>query len=126
MSELAASYDGVMVVDVDFDVAAAERFRIVADDDSVALALYRITEQVLQNALKHGNAKQARIGVELADGAAVQLTIAADGTSPERGASAGNGTAIINAWLDDVGGQWSLTPSDDGGSRFRATVGSKN
>ena len=126
MSELAASYDGVMAIDIDFDAAAAERFRIVADDDSVALALYRITEQALQNALKHGNAKQARISVELADGAAVQLTIGADGTAPRPGASPGNGTAIINAWLDDVGGQWSLTPSDDGGSRFRATVGSKN
>ena len=126
MSELAASYDGVMAIDIDFDAAAAERFRIVADNDSVALALYRITEQALQNALKHGNAKQARIGVELADRAAVQLTIAADGTAPGPGTSPGNGTAIINAWLDDVGGQWSLTPSDDGGSRFRATVGSKN
>ena len=126
MSELAASYDGVMAIDIDFDAAAAERFRIVADNDSVALALYRITEQALQNALKHGNAKQARIGVELADRAAVQLTIAADGTAPGPGASPGNGTAIINAWLDDVGGQWSLTPSDDGGSHFRATVGSKN
>ena len=92
----------------------------------MALALYRITEQALQNALKHGHAKQARISVELADGAAVQLTIAADGTPPGRGAAPGTGTAIINAWLDDVGGRWSLTPSDEGGSRFRATVGSKN
>ena len=123
MSELAASYDGVMAIDIDFDADAAERFRIVADNDSVALALYRITEQALQNALKHGNAKQARVGVELADGAAVQLTIAADGTPPDRGAAPGNGTAIINAWLDDVGGTWSLDAGGADGSRFRATIG---
>jgi signal transduction histidine kinase len=124
MSELAASYDGVMAVDVDFDVAAAERFRIVADDDRAALALYRITEQVLQNALKHGRATQARVDVQLSSGSTVLLNIAADGAAPAAGAAPGNGTAIINAWLDDVGGQWGLLPADGGGSRFRATLGS--
>ena len=124
MSELAASYDGVMAIDIDFDAAAAERFRIVADDDSVALALYRITEQALQNALKHGHATRVRVDVELSSGSTVLLNIAADGTAPAAGAVPGNGTAIINAWLDDVGGQWGLLPADGGGSRFRATLGS--
>ena len=124
MSELAASYDGVMAIDIDFDAAAAERFRIVADDDSVALALYRITEQALQNALKHGHATRVRVDVELSSGSTVLLNIAADGTAPAAGAVPGNGTAIINAWLDDVGGQWGLLPADGGGSLFRATLGS--
>ena len=124
MSELAASYDGVMAIDIGFDAAAAERFRIVADDDSVALALYRITEQALQNALKHGHATRVRVDVELSSGSTVLLNIAADGTAPAAGAVPGNGTAIINAWLDDVGGQWGLLPADGGGSLFRATLGS--
>jgi adenine deaminase len=97
---------------------------IVTAHDRVALALYRITEQVLQNALKHGQATQARVDVQLSSGSTVLLNIAADGTAPAAGAAPGNGTAIINAWLDDVGGQWGLLPADGGGSRFRATLGS--
>ena len=65
-----------------------------------------------------------RVDVELSSGSTVLLNIAADGTAPAAGAVPGNGTAIINAWLDDVGGQWGLLPADGGGSRFRATLGS--
>lgn len=123
MSELAATYDGVMAVDVDFDPAAAERFRIVGDDDRVALATYRLAEQALQNALKHGRATHARAVLTLTGTAGVKLVVEADGIAPSTQRIPGYGTAIINAWLDDVGGQWSLTPNEGGGSRFSAEIG---
>jgi signal transduction histidine kinase len=125
MSELATSFNGVMAVDVDFDAATAGRFRIVSGDDHVALALYRISEQVLQNAIKHGRATHAQVSVTQSSGAEVLLSIDVDGAPPAKVAP-GNGTAIINAWLDDVGGQWGLLPADGGGARFRATLGSRS
>jgi glucose-6-phosphate-specific signal transduction histidine kinase len=124
LNELAAFYDGVMIVEVEFDPAAAERLRMVTDDDRVALAAYRLAEQALQNALKHGHASWARVVLNLRDRPQLELIVEADGDAPARNRVAGNGTAIINAWLDDVGGQWGLLPADGGGSRFRATLGS--
>jgi glucose-6-phosphate-specific signal transduction histidine kinase len=111
-----------MAIDIDFDAAAAERFRIVADDDRVALALYRITEQALQNALKHGHATWARVALNLRDQPLLELIVEADGDAPSATRVAGNGTAIINAWLDDVGGNWSLAAGVASGSVFRASI----
>jgi signal transduction histidine kinase len=123
LNELAGSYAGVMRVDVEFDAAAAERFRIVGEDDRTALAIYRLSEQALQNALKHGRASTAHIRVSVSDGTPTTLLVTADGTAPARDRVAGNVTAIINAWLDDVGGTWSLDADESGGSSFRATIG---
>lgn len=123
LNELATSYEGVMVVDVEFDPAAAERFRIVDEDDRVALAAYRLAEQALQNALKHGHGSRARVVLNLRDRPHPELVVESDGDAPASGRVAGNGTAIINAWLDDVGGRWSLEAGADGGSRFSAVIG---
>ena len=123
LNELAGSYAGVMRVAVEFDDAAAERFRIVGEDDRIALAVYRLSEQALQNALKHGGASTAHIRVSVPDGTPATLLVTADGTAPARDRVAGNGTAIINAWLGDVGGTWALDAAEGGGSRFRATIG---
>jgi len=123
LNELAAFYDGVMIVEVEFDPAAAERLRMVTDDDRVALAAYRLAEQALQNALKHGHASWARVVLNLRDRPQLELIVEADGDAPARNRVAGNGTAIINAWLDDVGGTWSLETGADGGSRFSAVIG---
>ncbi|MGI9187271.1 MAG: hypothetical protein ACR2J9_07100, partial [Gaiellales bacterium] len=122
LAELASSYDGVMVIDVEVDPAAAERFRIVGEGDRVALAVYRLVEQALQNALKHGNATRARVAVNLRDRADLELLVDADGDAPPAQRYPGNGTAIINAWLDDVGGRWSLAAGAAGGSRFAAQI----
>jgi hypothetical protein len=61
--------------------------------------------------------------VTMPEGNQVTLLITADGLPPAGTGTTGNGTAIINAWLGDVGGTWSLDAGDDGGSRFWATIG---
>lgn len=122
LHELGSSYEGVMHVEVAFDDAAAERFRIVDEDDRVALAVYRLTEQALQNALKHGGAAGAHVGVSVPSAHEAVVVVEADGAPPARERMAGNGTAIINAWLDDIGGSWSLDSAGDGGSCFRASL----
>jgi signal transduction histidine kinase len=127
LRELAGSYAGVMTVGVHVDDAVADRYRQVVDDDRVPLAVYRIIEQTLQNALKHGRAVNARLDLRSTDGDVIHLTVTADGVAPlpEPQRHKGDGTAIINAWFDEVGGDWALDAGTDGGSVFRATVGSR-
>jgi two-component system sensor histidine kinase UhpB len=122
LRELADTYAGVMEVDIEVEAAAAARFRRVLEGDRVALGVYRITEQGLQNALKHGRATKATVRVGSTDGA-VRLRILADGDEPPINGRAGTGVAIVNAWLDDLGGEWTLVPHALGGSVFDVRIG---
>ena len=123
LEELGTLYADVMPVRFGFPVGIEERFRPVGDTDETALALYRIAEQCLLNALKHGRASAANLTLEeLLDGR-VRMTVEADGAAPAEGAIAGTGTATINSWLDAVGGSWTIAPVAGGGSRAIVVVG---
>ena len=123
LEELAALYADVMPVTFDFPEQTEERFRPVGEQDETALALYRITEQVLLNALKHARATSVEVALtELLDGR-VRLEITADGVPPETDVEAGTGTATINAWLDAVGGWWDLGVASHGGTRVTVVAG---
>ena len=123
LEELGALYADVMDVRFAFPTAMEERFRPVGTQDEIALALYRIAEQLLLNALKHGRASAATLALHgLGDGR-VQMIVEADGRSPEMKAVAGTGTATINSWLDAAGGSWEIGPGAGGGSRAVVIVG---
>ena len=123
LEELAALYADVMPVTFDFPEQIAERFHPVGEQDETALALYRITEQVLLNALKHARATSVEVALtELLDGR-VRLEITSDGVPPETDAEAGTGTATINAWLDAVGGWWDMGATSNGGTRVTVVAG---
>lgn len=122
LGELAASYADVMAVEVAFGDEAAERFRIVEEGDRIALAVYRVAEQGLQNALKHGAARRARIEVDCDDRVAV-VRVVDDGRGVAPVAESGAGSAVISAWVDDLGGSWSLTAAVGGGAVLEARIG---
>ncbi len=121
ITELVATYDGTMAIAVVFDDAAAERFRQVGPDDRAALAVYRIVEQGLQNALKHGHAESVRVEIESA-GESTTVRVIDDGSGIAAVRSAGSGTAVISAWVDDVGGAWDLRPGRAGGAVLEARL----
>lgn len=122
LGELAASYADVMAVEVAVGADAAERFRIVDEGDRVALAVYRVAEQGLQNALKHGGARAARVEVDCDAGVAV-VRVVDDGRGVTPDAVSGTGSAVISAWADDLGGGWALRPGPDGGAVLEARLG---
>lgn len=123
LEELAGLYADVMPVAFEFPEEIAERFRPVGDSDETALALYRITEQVLLNALKHARATSVTVALaQLPDGR-VRLEIVSDGIPPDVEAEPGTGTATINAWLDAVGGWWDLGAAPEGGARVTVVAG---
>jgi signal transduction histidine kinase len=123
LEELALPYTGVMKIDVEMTSSVRARFHPVGSPDQLALAVYRIAEQFVLNALKHGRSTWAHVRLEeLADGR-VRLTVDADGSPPSADAVPGAGSATINAWLDSVGGEWSIGPTDGAGTRTVAVVG---
>lgn len=73
------------------------------------LALYRIVEQALLNAAFHGKAHSCEVSVSL-QGNRVLLSVLNDGVSlNEAGRKAGSGTAVIDAWVSKLHGDWSLS-----------------
>ena len=123
LRDIAPLYGGVMKVEFAFDEASQERFRLPDDGDEEALALYRITEQGLQNALKHGRASFARVSLMGVGTSQIRLTITTNGEPPVANWQPGDGVAIINAWLDSVGGGWSLKAGPQGGAVLEVVVG---
>ena len=125
LRDIAPLYEDVMKVEFAFDEASQERFRLPDDGDEEALALYRITEQGLQNALKHGRASFARVSLMGVGASQIRLTITTNGEPPIENWKPGDGVAIINAWLDSVGGGWSLKAGPQGGAVLEVVVGGK-
>ncbi len=123
LRESAEAYAGVMDVEFDFADDMTTRFGAMVEQTPIELAIYRVTEQALQNALKHGRATHARVSLRAAGPAAVRLVIDSDGTGPSESPEPGEGTRVIEAWLGEVGGSWELGPAPDGGARFAATIG---
>lgn len=123
LEELGTLYADVMPVRFAFPVGIEERFRPVGEPDDTALALYRIAEQCLLNALKHGRPSAASLALEELPDGRVRMIIEADGAAPAEDPIAGTGTATINSWLDAVGGTWTIAPVAGGGSRAIVVVG---
>lgn len=123
LEELAALYADVMPVAFDVTEAIVERFRPVGHQDETALALYRIVEQVLLNALKHARATAVRVALTQLDDGRVRLELTSDGVPTDANVEPGTGTATINSWLDAVGGWWELVVAPDGGTRVTVVAG---
>ncbi len=81
--------------------------------------LAQVLVEAVNNAVRHGRA--ARIDVRLVAGvepATFTLTVDDDGVGPVQ-REAGLGSALFDAMS---GGEWTLTPRDEGGSRLHLTV----
>lgn len=126
LEELGGHYVDVMEVRFDFPTVIQERFHPVGQRDEIALALYRIAEQCLLNALKHGRATVVDLSLEEISRRRVRMTVTANGDPPPGRAIIGTGSATINSWLDAVGGEWGMAPGNDGmGSRVDVIVGGR-
>ena len=123
LEELAALYQDVLSVEFDVADDIADRFRPIGAQDETALALYRVIEQVLLNALKHGRATRAEISMASLPDGRVRVVCATDGAPPAPVSVPGTGTATINAWLDAVGGWWDVSEGVDGGARTTVVAG---
>ena len=97
------------------------------DDTSVAINLYRIAQEAITNAIRHGKAKN--ILVELgSSGDCSTLTVESDGLDfPEvRTKSKGMGLKIMDYRAEIIGGTLNIRKGVDGGTVVTCVFPNKN
>ena len=91
--------------------------------DDIALCLFRIAQEAMQNAIKHSGARNIR--VQLTAGAeAVALKIIDDGSGFDLAAAAGRGLGLISMHerAESVGGKLEMVSRKGAGTRLQVTV----
>lgn len=86
--------------------------------ESVRLALYRVLEEALQNALRHGQASAVVIELRLVSGS-IELKVNDNGRGFDAAQSeSGLGLSLISARVNQVGGTWSMDSQIGGGTKL--------
>ncbi len=103
------------------DFVRENEFSIVNND--VALNLYRIAQEALNNAIRHSNAKHLVISLA-AIGEILRLSICDDGrgfsgVDTERGTAEGMGIKIMHYRARQIGAKLKLLPRSEGGTEVR-------
>lgn len=120
LRQLAQQYEPAMTTEV--TVADAVDLDRTIASPAILLGLYRVCEQALLNAVKHGGAARTRVSVEL-DGAHIVLTVSNDGRLLDsEAAEPGLGSSIITAWCSALGGTWELVPGVRSGAVLTARI----
>ncbi len=96
---------------------------IKVQDDVAAKHLYRIAQEAVHNALRHGKPRSILIRLD-SDDRGLILTITDDGTGMReaRGRSGGLGMHIMHYRAGIIAGQITVEPGPDGGTRVRCLV----
>jgi len=114
LRDLAKAYRPGMVITIHVsDAAARELAR--HDPTRRSIGLYRICEQGLLNAAAHGHATECSVRISLTARGEILLELQDDGVGLPAGAiTPGMGSTVISAWVEALGGEWSLTPANVG------------
>lgn len=114
LRDLAESYRPAMEVSI--DVHGSVSLRIEQNEDSSrATGIYRICEQGLLNAAVHGHATECSIQVTLTAREELVLHLSDNGIGVQgESVQPGMGFSVISAWVETLGGHWSLAPGDSG------------
>jgi len=102
--------EGGLAVRVELDPAARDLPR------SLDLSIYRIVQEALTNAVKHGRARTAEVSVRVVDGA-VRIRVHDDGRGPAAGYQPGRGLLGITERVEVFGG--TVTHGRDDGFTLR-------
>lgn len=94
--------------------------------DSLSISLYRITQECITNAFRHGQARQVRVAI-VESGSAVQISIEDDGNGlpplPEnQRQNPGFGLLGIKERVLALGGQLQIQPASPHGTRIEARL----
>ena len=101
----------------DIDCAFTPDADIQIEDSAIGINLYRITQEAITNAIKHGQSKQIDISLGADDGA-YRLAIASDGKdfTLSTGDTTGMGLRIMAYRAQAMGGSIDISRGADGGT----------
>jgi signal transduction histidine kinase len=91
--------------------------------DDIALCLFRIAQEAMQNAIKHSGARTLRVQLKGHD-EAIALKIIDDGNGFDVSAAAGKGLGLISMHerAESVGGTLRVVSRKGAGTRLQVTV----
>ncbi|HWA25539.1 MAG TPA: response regulator [Lacunisphaera sp.] len=94
---------------------------IVLPDGDVALQLYRITQEALQNVIRHSKAREVTVSVRR-DAAGLELLISDNGIGYAARDSAGMGLRVMRHRASVAGGKLEVGPGPKGGTVVRCLL----
>jgi signal transduction histidine kinase len=114
LRDLSQSYRPAMDVSINISDSVSRRIG-ESQNDTRATGLYRICEQGLLNAAIHGVATECTIQVTLTPRDEFVLHLSDNGIGAQgEMLQPGMGMTVISAWVEALGGQWSLQSSPSG------------
>jgi two-component system, LuxR family, sensor kinase FixL len=122
LAELALNTEKMFLVHCDFDCPQVVKF----DDHAAATHLFRIAQEAVSNAIKHGKAKN--ISIQLADGDGhLRLSVRDNGKGFPQNFTPGNGMGlrIMQSRIGMVGGTLRIEHNQSGGVSVLSVVANK-
>ena len=101
IKEIVSTWQGVC--DIALDIPT-EIKKIVAKDPRLSMCVNEIVKEAISNAVRHGDAKSAKVSLGPADAGVLNITVSNDGHAPRIGTRKGLGGAL----LDELTVDWSL------------------
>lgn len=86
---------------------------------AVEVAAYRITQEALNNVVRHSGARHCRLALSLAAGG-LRVEVSDDGSGIPAGAPAGIGLSSMRERAEELGGRLDLDTTEGGGTRLAA------
>jgi signal transduction histidine kinase len=117
--ELAATVERLFSISCQLDCDE----ELVIPDRTVATHLFRLTQEAINNSVKHGKAKQVMIGLKAVK-ADIVLSIKDNGTgfNPESMPSKGLGLRIMNYRAQKIGASFDIRAAVDSGTLVTCTL----
>jgi signal transduction histidine kinase len=113
----------VVEVELDEDLIRREKAGPNWVPEQVKLAVYRIAEQALTNAVRHARASHATVRLGMSREGWLHLTVRDDGQGFDaQSAPRGQGVAAMRDYADAVGGQCVLNSTPDAGTEVAAVL----
>ena len=112
-----------LTIEADIDLAFEAGRAATRHEPDLENALYRITQESLNNVVKHADARRARVAMT-EDGDRVTLIVEDDGTGMgnREGDRQGFGLIGMRERAEQLGGTLTIAPAEDGGTRVTAVL----
>ena len=101
LKELVATWQGVCDIDVRI---SSDTQNVVKADAQLSMCVNEIIKEAISNAVRHGDARNAQVALNLAHEGVIDLAISNDGTPPSTNSRRGIGSKL----LDELTVDWSL------------------
>ena len=101
IKEIIFTWQGICEIDLDIDEAIK---KVVTKDSHLSMCVNEIVKEAISNAVRHGDARSAKVSLTSAADGVIDLTVKNDGFAPGFRTTKGLGTTL----LDELTVSWSL------------------